>query len=45
MKSPLTGREMIQMSELDTLEYKGKVYDVIHHFYVNKPMKNSPQLN
>lgn len=34
MKSPLTGREMILMSEPDTLEYKGKTYDVIHHFYL-----------
>jgi hypothetical protein len=34
MKSPLTGKEMILMSEPDTIEYKGKVYDVIHHFYL-----------
>jgi len=34
MKSPLTGKEMILMSEPDTLEYKGKVYDVIHHSYL-----------
>lgn len=25
---------MILMSEPDTLEYKGKVYDVIHHSYL-----------
>ena len=42
MKSPLTGKEMILMSEPDTLEYKGKVYDVIHHSYL---MKDSQQLN
>ncbi len=34
MKSPLTGKQMIQMSESDTLEYKDKTYDVIHHFYL-----------
>jgi hypothetical protein len=34
MKSPLTGREMTLMSELSTLEYKGKIYDVIHHYYL-----------
>lgn len=34
MKSPLTGNEMILMSEPSKLEYKGKIYDVIHHFYL-----------
>ena len=39
MKSPLTGKEMILMSEPDTLEYKGKVYDVIHHCYLCEQTK------
>ena len=34
MKSPLTGREMILMSEPSTLDYKGKTYNVIHHYYL-----------
>jgi len=34
MKSPLTGREMKLMSEQSTLDYKGKTYDVTHHFYL-----------
>jgi hypothetical protein len=34
MKSPLTGKEMKLMSEQSTLDYKGKTYDVIHHFYL-----------
>ena len=34
MKSPLTGREMKLMSEPSTLDYKGKTYNVIHHFYL-----------
>lgn len=34
MKSPLTGREMKLMSEPSTLDYKGKTYDVIHHYYL-----------
>ena len=34
MKSPLTGKEMKLMSEPSTLRYKGKEYDVTHHFYL-----------
>jgi hypothetical protein len=34
MKSPLTGKEMKLMSEQSTLDYKGKTYDVTHHFYL-----------
>jgi hypothetical protein len=34
MKSPLTGREMKLMSEPSTLDYKGKTYNVIHHYYL-----------
>ena len=34
MKSPLTGREMKLMSEQSTMDYKGKTYNVIHHFYL-----------
>jgi hypothetical protein len=34
MKSPLTGREMNLMSEPSTLDYKGKTYNVIHHYYL-----------
>lgn len=34
MKSPITGKEMILVSEPNKLEYKGKLYDVIHHFYL-----------
>ena len=34
MKSPLTGREMKLMSEPSTLTYKGKEYNVTHHFYL-----------
>ena len=34
MKSPLTGREMKLMSEPSTMDYKGKTYNVIHHFYL-----------
>jgi len=34
MKSPITGKEMILVSEPNTIEYKGKVYDVVNHFYL-----------
>lgn len=34
MKSPLTGREMKLMSEPSTMDYKGKTYNVNHHFYL-----------
>ena len=34
MKSPLTGREMKLMSEQSTMDYNGKTYNVIHHFYL-----------
>ena len=34
MKSPLTGREMKLMSEPSTLSYKGKEYNVTHHYYL-----------
>jgi len=34
MKSPLTGKEMKLMSEPSTLDYKGKTYDVTHHYYL-----------
>lgn len=34
MKSPLTGKEMKLMSEPSTLNYRGKQYDVNHHFYL-----------
>ncbi len=34
MKSPLTGEEMKLMSEPSTLDYKGKTYNVIHHYYL-----------
>lgn len=34
MKSPLSGKEMILSSEPSTLNYKNKVYDVIHHYYL-----------
>ena len=34
MKSPLTGREMKLMLEPSTLDYKGKTYNVIHHYYL-----------
>jgi hypothetical protein len=34
MKSPLTGKEMKLMSEPSTLDYKGKTYNVIHHYYL-----------
>jgi hypothetical protein len=34
MKSPLTGREMKLMSEPSTLDYKGKTYNVIYHYYL-----------
>ena len=34
MKSPLTGREMKLMSEPSTLSYRGKQYNVNHHFYL-----------
>jgi hypothetical protein len=34
MKSPLTGREMKLMSEPSTLDYKGKTYNVNHHYYL-----------
>jgi hypothetical protein len=34
MKSPLTGREMKLMSEPSTLNYRGKTYDVTHHYYL-----------
>ena len=34
MKSPLTGKEMKLMSEPSTLNYRGKQYNVSHHFYL-----------
>jgi hypothetical protein len=34
MKSPLTGIEMKLMSQPSTLDYKGKTYDVTHHYYL-----------
>jgi hypothetical protein len=34
MKSPLTGKEMKLMSEPSTLDYKGKAYNVTHHYYL-----------
>jgi len=34
MKSPLSGKEMKLMSEPSTLDYKGKTYNVIHHYYL-----------
>ena len=34
MKSPLTGKEMKLMSEPSTLNYRGKQYNVNHHFYL-----------
>ncbi len=34
MKSPLTGKEMKLMSEPSTLNYKGKTYNVTHHYYL-----------
>lgn len=34
MKSPLTGKEMKLMSESSTLSYKGKEYNVTHHYYL-----------
>jgi hypothetical protein len=34
MKSPLTGEEMKLMSEPSTLDYKGKTYNVTHHYYL-----------
>ena len=34
MKSPLTGREMKLMSEPSTLDYKGKTYNITHHYYL-----------
>lgn len=34
MKSPITGKEMILVSEPNTIEYKGKVYNVVSHFYL-----------
>jgi hypothetical protein len=34
MKSPLTGKEMKLISEPSTLSYKGKEYNVNHHFYL-----------
>ena len=34
MKSPLTGKEMKLMSESSTLTYRGKQYNVNHHFYL-----------
>ena len=34
MKSPLSGREMKLMSEPSTLDYRGKTYDVTHHYYL-----------
>jgi hypothetical protein len=34
MKSPLTGKEMKLMSEPSTMDYKGKTYNVNHHFYL-----------
>lgn len=34
MKSPLTGKEMMLMSEPSTLTYRGKTYNVTHYFYL-----------
>ena len=34
MKSPLTGKEMKLMLEPSTLDYRGKQYNVNHHFYL-----------
>ena len=34
MKSPLTGKEMKLVSEPSTLNYRGKQYNVNHHFYL-----------
>ena len=34
MKSTLTGKEMKLMSEPSTLNYRGKQYNVTHHFYL-----------
>jgi len=34
MKSTLTGKEMKLMSEPSTLTYRGKQYNVNHHFYL-----------
>lgn len=34
MKSPLSGKEMILLSEPSTLIYKGITYNVIHHYYL-----------
>jgi hypothetical protein len=34
MKSPLTGKEMKLMLEPSTLNYRGKQYNVNHHFYL-----------
>ena len=34
MKSPITGKEMILLSEPDKIEYRGKSYDIIHHHYL-----------
>jgi hypothetical protein len=34
MKSPLSGKEMKLMSEPSTLDYRGKQYNVNHHFYL-----------
>jgi hypothetical protein len=34
MKSPLSGKEMKLMSEPSTLDYKGKTYNVTHHYYL-----------
>ena len=34
MKSPLTGKEMKLMSEPSTLDYKGKTYNITHHYYL-----------
>jgi hypothetical protein len=34
MKSPLSGKEMKLMSEPSTLNYRGKQYNVNHHFYL-----------
>ena len=34
MKSPLSGKEMKLMSEQSTLDYRGKQYNVSHHFYL-----------
>jgi len=34
MKSPLSGKEMKLMTEPSTLDYKGKTYNVIHHYYL-----------